>query len=269
MEIKIFKVEHGFCSFVIADNGNVMLIDCGYNSTTGFTPSEYLRKAGFNGIEYLAITNFDEDHVADLKNIRRFFPITVVYSNRSVSATILRSIKEQSGPISSAMDATIALLEHYSSDIFSSPSFSRIKISTYSNRYPNFTDTNNLSLVIFLTYYDFSIIYPGDLEKPGWRALLEDYSFRNALRKVNVFVASHHGRESGYCEDVFRYCSPDIVVISDTSIQYQTQETKYQNHAKGVSWEGGGNRYVLTTRNDGLIKITKDRHAPSYITTDK
>jgi hypothetical protein len=36
-----------------------------------------------------------------------------------------------------------------------------------------------------------------------------------------------------------------------------------------VSWEGGGNRYVLTTRNDGMIKITKNGHGPPYITTDK
>jgi hypothetical protein len=54
-----------------------------------------------------------------------------------------------------------------------------------------------------------------DIEREGWLEMLKLPSFQQCLREVNVFVASHHGRENGYCEEVFQYCTPDIVVISD------------------------------------------------------
>ena len=76
---------------------------------------------------------------------------------------------------------------------------------------------------------------------------------------MNVFVASHHGRESGYLPEVFEFCSPELVIISDRNIIYRTQEHIYAQHARGVRWPDGTVRRVVTTRNDGLIQI---RSAP-------
>ncbi len=64
MEIRIFNVEHGFCAYIIADNGNVMLIDCGHNADTGFRPSNYLVANGSTGIERFIVSNYDEDHLS-------------------------------------------------------------------------------------------------------------------------------------------------------------------------------------------------------------
>lgn len=71
-------------------------------------------------------------------------------------------------------------------------------------------------------------------------------------------MASHHGRESGYCEAVFDYCKPHIIIISDEEIQYDTQDVDYKSHASGLPWNNSTEtRYVLTTRSDGMITITK------------
>jgi len=76
---------------------------------------------------------------------------------------------------------------------------------------------------------------------------------------MNIFVASHHGRESGYCSEVFNFCRPDIILISDKSIVHETQNVNYAKHANGLSWNGTNEkRYVLTTRNDGSITIDKN-----------
>jgi hypothetical protein len=100
-------------------------------------------------------------------------------------------------------------------------------------------------------------VFPGDIERDGWLVMLERADFRQYLSQVNVFVASHHGRENGYCEEVFRYCKPDIVVISDKGIQHDTQEHCYDSHATGLDFSRSGRRYVLTTRKDGHITIEK------------
>ena len=41
---RIFDVTHGFCAYIVADGGDALLIDCGYNTENGFHPSDYLRR---------------------------------------------------------------------------------------------------------------------------------------------------------------------------------------------------------------------------------
>ena len=74
---------------------------------------------------------------------------------------------------------------------------------------------------------------PGDLERAGWMAHLRSPSFKNHLKTVQVFVASHHGRESGYCEEVFEDCRPQVIVFSDSEVRYASQAMAglYGKHA--------------------------------------
>ena len=95
---------HGFCAYIIADNRNVMLIDCGYNEETGFRPSSYLVANRCTGIERLIVSNYDEDHVSDLHNIRRSLPIVMFHRNRSIEADELRRLKLGAGPIRPGVD---------------------------------------------------------------------------------------------------------------------------------------------------------------------
>jgi beta-lactamase superfamily II metal-dependent hydrolase len=257
VEIRIFDVEHGFCAYIIADNKNVILIDCGYNSKTGFRPSSYLlhdRKC--NAIERFIVSNYDEDHLDDLPQLRQNLPIITLQRNRSIDADTLQRIKLRAGPLQPGIKSMLDMIRTYNSDVINPPEFPQIEIVTFNNRYPEFEDTNNLSLVTFLHYRNIHIIFPGDLEKAGWEKLLEQSTFRDNLRKINFFVASHHGREGGYYEEVFDYCKPEIIIISDEQKQYDTQETAYRQHASGIlfAWT---RRYVLTTRKDGMITISQ------------
>ena len=127
---------------------------------------------------------------------------------------------------------------------------------TFQNNYPKFTDTNNLSLLTFLDVGSVSFVLPGDLEHAGWLALLQNSQVRALLKRVNVFVASHHGRESGYCKEVFNYCQPSLIVMSDSPVEYDTQRmaSTYAQHATGEWFNNGREwRKVVTTRNDGTI----------------
>ena len=138
------------------------------------------------------------------------------------------------------------------------PAFPGVEFTTFSNRYgSDFDDTNNISLVTFLKCGPHRFIIPGDLEVSGWQALLAGEDFRTELGGVNVFVASHHGRENGYCPEVFEFCQPRVVVFSDSPVQHATQEmaSAYASHATGVTFDGQMRR-VLSTRNDGTITWT-------------
>ena len=267
MEFRIFNVGHGFCALLMADNGNTMLFDCGHDDRIGFRPSRYLPKIGCTAIGNLIISNYDEDHLSDLSNLKNALHIQTLYRNRSISPESLCSLKLQGGPLGLGMRALLDMLNVYTTDVVAPPNFAGVELFTFHNRYPTFQDTNNLSLVSFIRYSGLDIIIPGDLEKPGWNALLNRSDFRNHLRRVNIFIASHHGRESGYLREVFDFCHPDIVIISDESKQYQTQETDYAEHARGLRFNNGRMRYVLTTRRDGNITIIKSRGESYQIRT--
>lgn len=243
-----------------------MLIDCGYNSKTGFRPSNYLVHNRCNGIERFIVSNYDEDHLDDLPQLRQNLPIQILRRNQSVDAYTLQTIKLRAGPLQPGIQSLLDMIRNYTSDVVNPPEFPQIELVSFSNNYPEFEDINNLSLVTFLHYRDVNIIFPGDLEKAGWKKLLEQSTFRNHLSRINFFVASHHGRESGYCVEVFEYCKPEIVIISDEQMQYETQETSYGQHATGVMF-GNTRRYVLTTRKDGMITINQKEGEDPKIST--
>jgi beta-lactamase superfamily II metal-dependent hydrolase len=273
MLLRIFDVAHGFCALAIADTGNIMLIDCGDNDETGFHPADYLASSGFTGIERFFVLNFDEDHLSGLPRLRRMHnrvPIRILHKNFSITDRELRDLKEACGGLGPGMESLLAMSGNYNQAVTSPPDFGLLNYEVFYNNYPTFDDTNNLSLVLFLDFPGLSMVFPGDLESAGWEALLENVSFRQHLSRVNVFVASHHGRESGYREEVFDYCKPEIIIISDEEIQFDTQEkVDYGVHAKGIQWSTGKIRRVLTTRSDGMIWFEADALGTTRVKTSR
>ena len=259
MRFTVHDVEHGSCISLVTNDGRAMLWDCGYSENN--RPSIFLENMHVREISCLTITNFDQDHIGDLPALREKFKIKRFSRNKSISNAQLRKLKKEAGSyITQAMENIFDMNDNYIYPA-TTPIFENIKLNSFSNRYGStsgeFQDTNNISLVSFLTIGNTKIIIPGDLEKKGWLQLLHNENFRNELKDVNIFIASHHGRENGYCHEVFDYCVPDVFVFSDKCIEHGTQEGMallYGQHVKGngVLFR---NQYrkVLTTRNDGTF----------------
>ena len=89
-----------------------------------------------------------------------------------------------------------------------------------------------------------------------------DSSFCSALNGVNILVVPHHGRESGYCAELFDYFTPQTCVVSDGEIQDTDATSKYTAKATGItvinrdSGQIECSRKCLTTRNDGAIRFS-------------
>ena len=117
-----------------------------------------------------------------------------------------------------------------------------------------------------LKAYGLTICFPGNMEVAGWKNLLRNPAVVRAIGEVNLFVASHHGRENGCSEELFTRTglNPALVVISDSGIEFSTQETVawYCAHTQAIMLYGEKRR-VLTTRRAGRILI----EATAYRTT--
>lgn len=255
MRFEILDVEHGFCAYAIGSDGGVLLFDCGHGSRT--RPSTYLPDRGITNIRRFFVTNYDEDHISDLLAVRRNLHIEVLTRNASMTSREIRSLKTP--PISPAMNELLGMIDSFTGEVTPQQlNPAGLQVWIFHNDYPMFTDTNNLSLLTFLDVGEFSFVLGGDLERAGWLELLQNPHIQGLLNRVNVFVASHHGRESGYCSEVFDYCNPHLIVMSDGQIKHDSQlmASTYARHASGVLFTtrtGQETRKVVTTRKDGNI----------------
>lgn len=260
-EFKIFNVRHGFCGALISDD-KLILLDCGHDSDN-VRPLAWLYDRGYRHIDCLVVSNFDQDHVSDLTVVKDYFTVGALSLNPTLSAETLKALKRRGGPLSNEMNILINSMRNPElNSVQKVPHrVNDINLAFYCVYYPHETDTNNLSLVTFVQFGTSYIIYPGDLERSGWLKLLAVPDFVEHLRNVNVFIASHHGRINGYCEEVFNYCAPEIVIVSDQEKAFSTQDhDRYSKHCSGVNmgtFLAPKIRRVLTTRNDGSLTLQK------------
>lgn len=258
MELKIFDVEHGACALLTCDNGTRIMIDCGHNGTTGWRPGSYLKQQGVTSLDMLVITNYDEDHVSGLPDLRANVTIGRLWRNKSVTPDTLKKLKTEDG-MGDGIEELVKMANTYTAE--AGPlELQGVERQAFHLSYPDFDDENNLSFVVHLKLNGIGFLFPGDLETKGWDTLLaRDQRLCTAVAGTKVLIASHHGRESGLCPDMFtKYgCKPYWVVISDKGYQYDTQKTVpfYSSHAIGAAFRGE-ERKVLTTRNDGRIRFS-------------
>lgn len=282
MVLRVWDVEHGACAMLhhtlngIA--GRLAMIDSG--DTNGWAPAVFIRNnLGRTHLDYLLITNADQDHMSGLQGLwDAGINVPVMHHNPTFGPAAFEAVKRQSGPLTRDAQRYLQNLGTFTAPIDHpfDTSMGGITMSMFWNPWPYFTTTNDLSLVVFIKYGAFGILFPGDLEVAGWRNHLREQTFREMLRDVDVLVASHHGRESGYCEEVFEYCHPQAVVMSDKAIVHDTQGMTntyhnhvVRNHPNGVMVRSSGNRrHVLTTRSDGWIQFEVNDQGTFTIDTE-
>jgi beta-lactamase superfamily II metal-dependent hydrolase len=261
MIVQIFDVEHGACALITTPQGCRVMIDCGHNATTGWYPGTALSASGITALDMLVITNYDEDHVSGLNDLREHVEIRSLLRNKAVSSGQIRALKAETG-IGPGIETLCDMIDEYTGPGSGSGSMG-FQWEVFGNTPADFDDENNLSLIFSATLAGATFTFCGDMETAGWKTLdagADGARLRAALNRTNVLVAPHHGRESGWW-DGFRENSKNlnVTVISDDYIQYKTQETnaKYAALATGISFHDS-KRKVLTTRNDGAIRFRHD-----------
>jgi len=267
MKLVTYDVEHGNCHVLWVPNQSqdVMLFDAG--SKSDFSPALHLlEKWNVNQLRWVHISHLDSDHLTDIPNVSKLCPligVTLDYPGVSRETVLLHHNSELPSQVevfyefAKRFTLPVPSLGHEGYD------WGGVKFATFSNKEGDFYDINNLSDVVFIDYQGTTILLPGDLEKAGWLKLLENPDFVYWLERTDIFVASHHGRESGFCPEVFDpqigKCSPILTIMSDKSTTETSVPEKYRNVTQGMWFNRSDGsrvlRRVLTTRNDGAVFI--------------
>lgn len=272
-DILIFDVGMGQSIFVYPhfhpEYG--MLVDCG--NTEDFEPIDFLLEKGFipkhadnktNVLHNLTLTNYDQDHFSGLPYLRSKVWIRTVNFASNLSSADIKSLKEP--PYSNALEHACDVKDTYTQTAQNyNPPYAKTIFLLQKTDLAEY-DTNNLSQVLFIEQHGSVICISGDLEEDGWNIILRKQpAIKTLLARTNVFVASHHGRENGYCPVMFNHCAPECIIISDKGIVHDTQRNMsslYGGHVVGggVPFNGSPSspRKVLTTRDVGHIWIQLD-----------
>lgn len=268
----IYNVKLGQCIGVLPHDQRdyAMMVDCGHDDE--FHPiddlSQYLPQASNKkpSLRCLILTNYDHDHFSGLPNLHNSAIIESVLLPKNLSMEEVRNLKPTS---TDALDTLEVIRTTYTADVTNyTPPFTRKVFSLQQTELTNAgipIETNHLSQMVFVKYGETTICIPGDLENRSWELMLAKADVQAWLRQTNILIAPHHGRENGYHEEIFDYCKPSCIILSDKSVVHETQmdmTALYSGHVSGkgiVYTPATGNpvtRKTLTTRNDGHILVT-------------
>lgn len=261
LEILIWDVDHGASVSAKTPNQQVLMMDCAANPYSGFSPIQRTQRR-WGPIDLLIVSHPHIDHISDIENISQYEQPLLLAP--AVPHDQLMEGKDWDGR---------RIVERYlmlcKRGFAPSPNpflCGGVKISIFSLRgYQH--NINDYSLVTFLTYGHFTFAYAGDITSAGWDRLIDQEGARliRMLQRTNFFMASHHGREEGYSDEVMDHMkSLKMVFISDKHVQPTSVTDWYSEQCLGwkVANEHDGSRryrYVLTTRKDGRIKLKVSR----------
>lgn len=277
VEMIVFDVEHGNSIYVKMLKKHVML-DCGADENNGFSPTNWLRNnRNVTKLDYLLISHPHIDHIYDISNVDNNLQPHIFSRNRFITAQKIKGENEELFKIYENLFKKYMQLDlEYNRipDPHESPDLGEWaaggKIVTFSNTDQDMK-INDLSLVTFIQYGKNVILYGADLEKKGWENLLSKKYFIDWLKMTNILIASHHGRESGYSAEVFKYCKPQLTIVSDGRFGDASAVSRYSSVTSGmvVKKRSGylENKKVITTRKDGHIWVLSDG-TDLYVETD-
>ncbi|MBI3600251.1 MAG: ComEC/Rec2 family competence protein [Nitrospinae bacterium] len=282
LKVTFIDVGQGECSLIQFPNGKIMLIDggglMGDFDIGGNVVAPYLWDIGITKIDYVIGTHPDSDHVGGLPFILKEMSIKNYFDNGQESsdltfANLHEIVREKTIPykVLEAGDK-LEIDERVKVEILHPSNQFRIKSLEFrekprnpklNTQYSKGHD-NNLSIVIKITYGNFSILFTGDIEKEAERFLVgqtrEDLPLIPSLRrrgtgwlKSTVIKVPHHGSSSSSTEEFIKTINPKAAVFS---VGYNNP-FHHPNKKVLKRYKDAGAKIYRTDR-DGMIQIESD-----------
>ena len=199
LTVHIIDVGQADSILIMLPNGENMLIDGGEANKSSVVQS-YLNQNNITTIDYLVATHPHSDHIGGLPGIINNFTIKYVYMPNKAHTTnaynnLITSISNKNlRPIAAKAGVNILSLPN-------------IQIDIIAPMHDNYSELNDFSAVIKVTYENTSFLFMGDAETTSERDITADVS-------ANVLKIGHHGSDTSTSEEFLKHVNPAYAVIS-------------------------------------------------------
>lgn len=198
LRVNYIDVGQGDSIFIQLPNNETMLIDAGeaYKSDNVIN---YLNNLGITKIDYVIGTHPHTDHIGGLEEVINTFDIGSIYMPRAVSTSktyedLLTTISNKGLKVKTAKSGVVVLDDD------------NLKLEFIAPNSDSYSELNNYSAVLKLTYLDNTFLFTGDAE-----TLSEDEITCNV--DADVIKVGHHGSDSSSSLEFVKKVSPEYAII--------------------------------------------------------
>lgn len=239
MSVHFIDVGQGDAALILTEEGSV-LIDTG-PTDSGEEVAAYI-KTRTDEIDYLILSHPHEDHIGGAKDVFDTVKVKNVIMPDKTANTVSFDRLLDSIETSDAVTHPATAGDSYSIGALTMDILSPANGDA-------FDDTNNISIVLKVTFGETSFLFMGDAEAEVEEELLNSgYNLDSDVLKVG-----HHGSSTSSTDPLIKAVSPDIAVIScgkGNSYGHPHPETINTFEEYGIS--------VLRTDRQGSIVIKSD-----------
>ena len=249
-EFTALSVGQGDCLYMRLPDGTTCLVDGGSTSEKQigkYRILPYLKYCGVAEVDYIFLTHLDEDHISGIRELLEVYGTlegvqigTILFpaiANPDEKYTEIWRLAEEKGvPVK-----TIGAADRLKGQEYELECLYPVK-GMYSE------DKNETSIVLQLTFQEFSMLLTGDIGFEAENELLK----RGSLKNIDVWKVSHHGSKYSGGEAFLKVIAPQLSLISVGRNTYGHPSRELTERLKFVGSQ------VETTLESGALMLESD-----------
>lgn len=201
LKVTIIDVGQGDSILITTPKNSFILIDAGpQNESKKFF--DFIESSRINEFNTVIATHPHEDHIGNMSDLISKYPVRNIYMPKVVTNTpvfkkLMEAIEKRNLSIKEAKAGIKFNIDDVNFEF----------IAPVSKKYSNL---NNYSAVLKITYNNVSFLLMGDAEKISEKEILES----GINVKADVIKIGHHGSSSSSSKNFIKAVSPQYAVIS-------------------------------------------------------
>lgn len=182
--------------------GGVALVDAGWDARRGVIP--WLRAKDVERIDYVVMSHPHADHIGGIRTALELFDVGAVYDcgyphTSSAYHGVLTTVRQKNIPY---VRVKAGATYDWDPDV---------TVLALHPDVPEYSNINNNSVMLHLTYGGVSILLTGDAEAEAERAALKRFG---KLIRADVLKVGHHGSATSTTRDFIAAVQPSFAFIS-------------------------------------------------------
>lgn len=272
LKIHFVDVGQGDCTFIVTPKNHTILIDGGGSILGEFdigksTLLPYILDRGYTSIDYILISHFDQDHVGGILSILEEIKVgQVIITRQSENSEnyqkFLEQVENKKIKVKQVKKGDRVIIER---NLF-------VDILWPQEEQIADNPLNNNSMVAKLQYFDFSMLFTGDIEKIAEQQILEVTT--SEYLRADILKVAHHGSNTSSTSEFINAVKPKIALIGvgkNNNFGHPAEEVidRFQSIKTEIYRTDKMGEIVLEVNKKGICKVNNCINLTKPVNTSK